>query len=57
MPPFGNLYDLKVYVDAVLAEQPHIVFQAGSHVETIKMTYWDFANLVQPKVVDFAIGR
>ncbi len=54
MPPFGNLYDLQVYVDTSLAEQPHIVFQAGSHVETIRMAYRDFANLVQPKVVDFA---
>jgi len=54
MPPFGNLYDLQVYVDTSLAEQPHIVFQAGSHVETIRMVYRDFANLVQPKVVDFA---
>ena len=57
MPPFGNLYDLKVYVDTSLAEQPHIVFQAGSHVETIRMAYRDFANLVKPKVVDFAIHR
>jgi len=57
MPPFGNLYDLEVYVDAALAEQPHIVFQAGRHVETIRMVYQDFASLVQPTVVDFAIGR
>jgi Ala-tRNA(Pro) deacylase len=55
MPPFGNLYDLQVYVDTALAEQPHIVFQAGSHVETISMAYSDFANLVQPKVAEFAI--
>jgi Ala-tRNA(Pro) deacylase len=57
IPPFGNLYDLEVYVDAALAEQPHIVFQAGSHVETIRMAYKDFANLVQPKVSDFAIPQ
>ncbi|UCD71965.1 MAG: YbaK/EbsC family protein [Syntrophobacterales bacterium] len=57
MPPFGNLYELEVYVDTVLAEQSHIVFQAGSHVETIKMAYKDFVNLVQPHVVDFATYR
>ena len=57
MPPFGNLYDLEVYVDTALAEQPHIVFQAGSHVVTIRMAYQDFANLVQPTVVDFATHR
>ena len=54
MPPFGNLYELEVYVDTALAERPHIVFQAGSHVETMRIAYRDFANLVQPKVVDFA---
>lgn len=57
MPPFGNLYDLQVYVDRALAEQPHIVFQAGSHVETISMAYSDFANLVKPEVVDFTIRQ
>ena len=57
VPPFGNLYDLQVYVDTALAGQPHIVFQAGTHVETIRMAYQDFINLVQPKVVDFAIRR
>ncbi len=57
MPPFGNLYDLEVYVDTALAEQPHIVFQAGSHVVTIRMAYRDFANLAQPTVVDFATHR
>lgn len=57
MPPFGNLYDLEVYVDASLAKQPHIVFQAGSHVETIRMAYGDFANVVHPKVMDFATHR
>lgn len=57
MPPFGNLYDLEVYVDTAIANQSHIVFQAGSHVETMRMAYSDLANLVQPKVVDFATGR
>jgi Ala-tRNA(Pro) deacylase len=57
MPPFGNLYDLRVYIDTALAEHPQIVFQAGSHVETISMAYDDFANLVQPEVADFAAGR
>jgi Ala-tRNA(Pro) deacylase len=57
MPPFGNLYNLQVYVDTALARQPHIVFQAGTRVETIRMAYQDFVNFVQPKVVDFAMRR
>jgi len=32
MPPFGNHYNLEVWVDQVLMEDKFIVFQAGSHV-------------------------
>lgn len=53
MPPFGNLYNVGVYVDKSLAEDEDIVFQAGSHVETIKMKYKDFDRIVGPEVVDF----
>jgi Ala-tRNA(Pro) deacylase len=29
MPPFGNLYDLPVYVDLTLGQNERIVFQSG----------------------------
>lgn len=50
MPPFGNLYGLPVWVDESLARDKHIVFNACSHCEAIRMKYSDFARLVQPKV-------
>jgi len=53
MPPFGNLYGMDVYVAPTLAENEEIAFNAGSHTEVIKMSYHDFARLVQPKVVEF----
>lgn len=53
MPPFGNLYDVGVYVDKSLAEDEDIVLQAGSHVETIRMKYADFERLVGPEVLEF----
>lgn len=55
MPPFGNLYDLPTYVDSLLARDEEIYFQAGTHVDTIKMKFADYARLVQPKIVDFAM--
>jgi Ala-tRNA(Pro) deacylase len=55
MPPFGNLYHLEVWVDPVLTEDEFIVFQAGSHVETLKIRYHDYARLVNPKVGDFSV--
>jgi Ala-tRNA(Pro) deacylase len=33
MPPFGPLYGHTVFVDAVLALEPEIVFNAGTHRE------------------------
>src|SRR3990172_9252152 len=52
MPPFGNLYDLPVLVDRSLAEDEEILFPAGTHTDTIQMTYADFADLVHPRVAD-----
>ncbi len=52
MPPFGNLYDMKVYVDSELAENEYMVFNAGSHVETVKMKYADFERLVNPERIE-----
>ncbi len=54
MPPFGNLYQLPVYVDRLLAEDHLIVLQAGTHTDTISMNYADFARVVKPIVADFA---
>lgn len=55
MPPFGNLYDVPVYVDQVLAEAEEIVFDAGTHTDTLKVAYADWERLVQPTLLDFAL--
>jgi Ala-tRNA(Pro) deacylase len=53
MPPFGNLYDMPVYVASSLCEEPEIAFNAGTNTEVIKMPYEDFERLVKPTVLDF----
>ncbi len=55
MAPFGNLYMLPVYVDKALSEDREIVFNAGTHVDTIRMQYADFERLVRPRIVKAAI--
>ena len=57
MPPLGNLYDLPVYVDEALTRDEEIVFNAGTHQDTIRMRYGDFTRLVQPKVLALALQR
>jgi len=55
MPPFGNLYDLPVYVDDTLTRDEEIAFNACSHTELIQIAYEDFARLVKPKVAKFSV--
>ncbi len=57
MPPFGNLYDMPVYVDESLTVDKEIAFNAGSHTELIRLAYDDFARLAKPAVARFAAGR
>lgn len=57
IPPFGNLYDLPVYVDKSLADDETIVFPAGAHTETMRIRYQDYARLVEPTLVEFAAPR
>jgi Ala-tRNA(Pro) deacylase len=54
MPPFGNLYDMPVYVSESLAEDTEIAFNAGSHRELIKLAYSDFERIVKPKKARFS---
>jgi Ala-tRNA(Pro) deacylase len=54
MPPFGNLYDLPVYVDRSLTGQEEVFFRAGTHQHMIKVAYADFERLAQPTVGEFA---
>ena len=51
MPPFGNLYDMDVYVEEALSHDKVIAFNACSHSELIEISYEDFARLVKPKVM------
>ncbi len=53
MPPFGNLYNIDVWADETLHSHPTIVFNAGSHIETIQMNYVDFERLARPRIASF----
>lgn len=51
MPPFGNLYGLRVLVADSLADDETIAFNAGTHTDMISMAYSDFVRLVRPEIV------
>ncbi len=51
LPPFGNLYDMDVYLADCLDEDELLTFCAGSCSELIQMEYTDFQRLVAPKII------
>ena len=55
MPPFGNLYLQRVFVDQSLVGETEMAFNAGTHTDAIRMHYADFAELAKPVVG--VIGR
>jgi Ala-tRNA(Pro) deacylase len=54
MPPFGQLYGMPVFADESLTRDKEIASSAGSHHELIRLSFDDFARLVQPKIATFA---
>ena len=53
MPPFGHFYDIPVYLDRALTAQPQIVFQAGTHRDTLKIATLDYLRLAEPTLAEF----
>ena len=56
MPPFGNLYDLEVFVDQSLTEDEEIVFQAGTHLRAMSSGIRILPSLVHPIVTNFHLA-
>ncbi len=54
VPPFGNLFDLPVYVDEPLATRASIAFNAGSHTVSFMMSGADFVRLSGATVCRFS---
>jgi Ala-tRNA(Pro) deacylase len=52
IPPWGNLFGLKVYADTHVFDNEKIVFNAGDRRVSIGMYATDYKKLVDPIVVD-----
>ena len=53
MPPLGELYGMEVVVDAHLAGEPSVLFNGGTHEDTIEMPWGEFEGMHPVRVVDF----
>jgi Ala-tRNA(Pro) deacylase len=54
-PPFGTLYGHRVFVEQCFVGEPEMVFNAGTHTESVCMHYFDFAEMVKPVVGTFGL--
>ena len=57
MPPFGSLYDTRVFVDELVTEVDDLCFNAGSHEQILRMDCRDYLDLEQPVVGAFAVAE
>jgi Ala-tRNA(Pro) deacylase len=55
MPPLGNLYHVPVVVDKTLTQDLRMIFNAGTHRDTMAIALQDFSRLVNPRIVDFSV--
>lgn len=55
MPPIGTIYDLRVFASNELAHEPEITFNAGTHVDAIRLRYRDFQKLVHAATADLTL--
>ncbi len=55
MPPFGSLYNLRVFVDEMVTEVDDLCFNAGSHEQILRMDCADYLKMEQPVVGAFSI--
>ena len=53
VPPFGNIFKIKTYVDKTLLKNKEIAFNAGLMTKSIVMNIQDFLKIVNPEVEDF----
>jgi len=54
MPPFPGPAALPVYLDRAILEQPEIVFEAGSHTQSVRMRTEEYVAVARPRVLSFA---
>jgi len=53
VPPFGNIYEIKVYCDISLLENEEINFNAGTLTNSIKMKTKEWERIVNPEICEF----
>jgi Ala-tRNA(Pro) deacylase len=51
MPPFGGQYGVEIWAEDALAADDEILVPAGTHEDSILMTWLDYERLAKPRLV------
>lgn len=54
MPPFGPLYRVPCFVDVRLTRCKELVFNAGNHMESLRMPASEFLRIAEAEIADLA---
>lgn len=57
MPPFGSIYDMRVFVDEMVRDVDDICFNAGTHGQIMRMDCDDYLKLEKPVIGSFALKK
>ena len=50
IPPFGNLFEIRVFVEKTLLENEKIIFNAGDRSFSVAMKARDYLEIVRPTI-------
>ena len=56
-PPIGLIFGLPTIMDEALMVDDEVTFQAGTHVDAVKMSFTDYFHVAKPAVARFALQR
>ena len=51
VPPFGQLTDIPIFMDADLAKKDFVYFNPGVHDKSYKIKAWDLKKVCRPKII------
>ena len=54
-PPIGAYFGLRTLADYMLMDDDYVVFQAGSHTESVRMSRADFERIADPLYAEIVV--
>jgi len=54
-PPFGQLYEMPVYLSGHFQKDQEMFFNGGTHTDLVRMPYQEFLIVENPKILNFSV--